>query len=124
MSESKPLAETIAREHFYCPGPWNEELFARDYALFIILRKQCLRFLKTGQINHRLALNNTIIALNSFGKTAVNRIVKILFDEDQARVQSAFLFYLMAMDTDHFREPSREIVDMLVAEGTRFNLEH
>lgn len=124
MSESKPLAEAIAREHFYCPGPWNEELFARDYALFIILRKQCLRYLKTGQINHKLALNNTIIALNSFGKTAVNRIVKILFDEDQSSVQSAFLYYLGSMDPDHFRDPNNEIVKILADDGARFNLEH
>lgn len=124
MSESKPLAETIAREHFYCSGPWNEPLFVRDYALFIILRKQCLRYLKTGQINHGLALNNTVIALNSFGKTAVNRIVKILFDEDQARIMSAILHYLGVIDADHFRSPDAGIVDLLAKDGARFNLEH
>lgn len=124
MSESKPLSEAIAREHFYCPGPWNEPLFVRDYALFIILRKQCLRYLKTGQINHALALNNTVIALNSFGKTAVNRIVKILFDPDQAKIQAAILLYLRALDGDHFTEVDRDILKILADDGARFNLEH
>ena len=124
MSESKPISETIAREHFFCPGPFSETVFARDYALFIILRKQCLRYQKTGQINHRLALNNAVIALNSFGKVAVNRIVKILFDEEQKRIMATLLEHLNAKDGDLLTETDSDIRNILAQENLRFNLDH
>ncbi|ASD50413.1 hypothetical protein FDI24_gp132 [Acidovorax phage ACP17] len=125
MSEPKALAAEIARQHFYSPGAFNEGKFAKDYALFMILRKQCLRFTKTGEINYHLALNNTVVALNSFGKVATNEIIRLLFEPQFYSIAAAILWYLRA-DVPRVDESEMDhrIVDLLIREAPRYNLEH
>lgn len=127
MTDLNPTPEQIAREHFYNPGPFNADKFARDFALFMILRKQCLRYLKTGQLNHRLALNNCIIALNSFGKHAVNDIVRLMYDGDQLKIILTILVFLRAeilKPGEGEESINREVLSLLMTDCLRFNLDH
>lgn len=106
------LAETIAREHFYCPGPFNEDKFSKDFALFMILKKQCTRFKKTGQINTFLAMNNLLIATNSFGKKAVNDICRHYF-MDELRYILAIMIHLEIYIADENDSISEELLAVL-----------
>lgn len=92
--ECKDKALEIAEENFYCPGVFNDEKFSKDFALFLILRKQCIRRQKTGMLNIPLALNNLTISLNSFGKVTVNEIVRLLFDPSLLPTITTMLVHL------------------------------
>lgn len=118
--DTRTQAEFLAREHFHSPGVFNEVKFARDFALFIILRKQCIRFLKTGQINHRLAVNNTIIAINSFGSSAATKITRLLFDDTQIPVMNA-VFTSLGVDVDG-GIVNDEVLTILRTDNIRYTL--
>lgn len=117
--DTRSQAEFIARENFHSPGAFNEVKFVRDFALFIILRKQCIRFLKTGQINHRLAANNAIIAINSFGSDAVIKVTRLLFDDEQRPVVNAILSHI---GVDVQESISQIVVDQMVEDDIRYNI--
>lgn len=118
--DTRTQAEFLAREHFHSPGAFNEVKFARDFALFIILRKQCIRFLKTGQINHRLAVNNAIIAINSFGSTAAVKIVALLFSEEQKPIMNA-VFTALSIDLED-GIVCQKVLAILQSDPVRYNL--
>lgn len=117
--DTRSQAEFLAREHFHSPGAFNEIKFARDFALFIILRKQCIRFLKTGQINHRLAMNNAIIAINSFGSTAAVKIAALLFDDEQVPIMNA-VFTALGVDFEGI--VCEQVLKILQNDNIRYNL--
>lgn len=117
--DTRSQAEYLARESFHSPGVFNEAKFIRDFALFIILRKQCIRFLKTGQINHRLAANNVIIAINSFGAPAVVKIVNLIFATEQLPVINAILHFI-GVDVDDSYEGS--VWSQMIEDNFRYNI--
>lgn len=122
MIDDKDLAASLAREHFYCPGPFNEDKFAKDYALFLILRKQALRFIKTDQINMGLALNNVVVLLNSFGRRTVNQIFELTFEQRFYRVITPILAHLGALDN---LSAEKDIeVQRQLGDAPRYNLGH
>lgn len=108
--ECRQKAEKLARDSFYCPGVFNEDRYAKDFALFLILRKQCIRFHKKGAINIPLAMNNLIIAINSFGQGTVNEIVRILFEPHLAKTA---LTLLAELEADSPRVKDDEIDQVL-----------
>lgn len=124
MTDPKDTAEQLAREAFYSPGHFNEDKFTKDYALFLILRKQCLRYVKTGEINHHLALNNLVVALNSFGRVASNEIIRLTFEPQYFSVLAPFLVHLKADVPRIDVELDRRIVDLLDRSAPRYNLAH
>ena len=106
--------DDICREHFYCPGPFNEDIFAREYARFLILRKQCSRYLTTGQLNVRLALNNAITLLNSFGATTFNHVVS-QYPEEVRNIIAPFMVTLNIFDREVLINvmPDEKVTEML-----------
>lgn len=125
MSEPRDIAIALAKQHFYSPGAFNERKFAKDFALFMILRKQCLRYTKKGEINYHLALNNFVVALNSFGKVATNEIVRLMFEPEFYSIAMAFLWYLKA-DVPRVDEEqiNKDVAELLVREAPTYNLDH
>lgn len=119
--DPKFLAESMARESFYCPGHFNEAKFSKDYALFIILRKQCIRYSKIGEMNAGLALNNLIILLNAFGRTSVNEIIRLTYEPKLQMIVNAFLKHLRAdvPNSDFFDKHMRSA---LASSHPRYNL--
>ena len=117
--DTRSQAEFLARESFHSPGIFNESKFIRDFALFIILRKQCIRFLKTGQINHRLAANNAIIAINSFGAPAVVKIVNLVFATEQIPVINAILHFIGVEIKDEYENSGWS---QMIEDNFRYNI--
>lgn len=117
--DTRSQAEFLARESFHSPGIFNESKFIRDFALFIILRKQCIRFLKTGQINHRLAANNAIIAINSFGAPAVVKIVNLVFATEQIPVINAILHFIGVEIKDEYEN---SVWSQMIEDNFRYNI--
>lgn len=118
--EEKPLdkAQALARENFYCPGAWNEEKFAQDFSLFMILRRQCSRYLNSGKLNVPLALNNLIIAMNSFGRHTCLEICSFYFVGDTREViQSMFLH--LGVTEEQFTQPHLPTLELLAREDIR-----
>ena len=117
--DTRSQAEFLARESFHSPGIFNESKFIRDFALFIILRKQCIRFLKTGQINHRLAANNAIIAINSFGSSSVVKIVNLIFATEQIPVINAILHFIGVEIKDEYEN---SVWSQMIEDNFRYNI--
>lgn len=117
--DTRSQAEFLARESFHSPGIFNESKFIRDFALFIILRKQCIRFLKTGQINHRLAANNAIIAINSFGSSSVVKIVNLIFATEQIPVINAILHFIGVEINDEYED---SVWSQMIEDNFRYNI--
>ena len=117
--DTRSQAEFLARESFHSPGIFNESKFIRDFALFIILRKQCIRFLKTGQINHRLAANNAITAINSFGASSVVKIVNLIFATEQIPVINAILHFIGVEINDEYED---SVWSQMIEDNFRYNI--
>lgn len=105
---------------------FNPVKFEAEFANLMTTRKMITRFLKTGVINDKLVVNNTICALNAFGIPLANRAFRMLCTDEQFGVVKAILLFLRCLHPgvgDRI-ESNRIIVDILRDVERRFNLDH
>lgn len=124
VSDKDKIRE-IAREGYEKGKVFNPVQFSRDFTNILTTKKMISRFLKSGSLNERLMINNTIIALNVFGPEKVNLIFRLLCDDVQFSVIKAILLFLRSYDFRHGDEvyPNRIIVDVLKDMTVRYNLD-
>lgn len=104
---------------------FNEAEFKKDlYAIFII-KKMISRFLRTGNINEKLMMNNIIISFNTFEAHRANTIFRLALNDLEYSVIKSFLVFL---DLHTPQEPdveTNEIVDGILHDtAIRFRLRH
>jgi hypothetical protein len=123
---SKEAALELARQAYSSNRIFNQEEFDTDFGTFIATRRLIVKFLKSGQLNERLLINNTILCLNIFGKSAVNEVYRLLLDDVQFSVIKAILMFLHQYDFSISIEvsPNRILVDVLRDISHRYNLSH
>lgn len=95
---------------------FTDEDFLADLNKIVILKKMLKRFVSTGVINERLALNNIIILLNVFGIEAGNIILFYRAGEEYYSHIKAFLIYLncyIPNDVTEKVEPNERITKIL-----------
>ena len=75
-------------------GFLNEVEYKRDILRFMISKRMCNRYLKTGTINHKAIINNLIALVNLFGTETVLYIISQVFTRDEKCVIHAFTNWL------------------------------
>lgn len=125
MSDVKDLAKEIALDG-YGKGVFHAKTFDKDFAVFMTTRKMIDRFLKTGQINEKLLINNMVVTLNVFGPKKVTAICRVLLNDVQFSVAKAILMFLHQYDWSIGADvwPNRIVVDILKDVTNRYNLGH
>jgi hypothetical protein len=125
MKDAKDVAKDIALSG-YSRGVFHSKSFDRDFAVFMTTRKMIDRFLRIGQINEKLLINNIVVTLNVFGTKKVSAIFRVLLDDVQFSVAKAVLMFLHQYDWSVGAEvwPNRIVVDVLKDVSMRYNLSH
>ena len=125
MADVKDLAREIAQDG-YGSGVFHLKTFERDFGVFLTTRKMIDRFLRTGSLNEKLLINNTVIALNTFGTIKVTAIFRALLNDVQFSVAKAILMFLHQYDWKIGNDvyPNRIVVDVQKDVANRYNLEH
>lgn len=105
---------------------FNTHEFEKDINNVLTAKKMVSRFIKSGQLNEKLLLNNVIVSLNAFGIRTTNLLFRIICTDLQFSVIKALLMFLRCYDYDIGEEvdPHRIIVDILKDIEQRFNLNH
>lgn len=103
-------------------GFFNDVEFKKDLYNLYIIRKMIRRFLKSGNINEKLLLNNVIIAINVFGITITNNIFELILSRDEfAVIKSALLF--LGCYRANLNVPSNRIIDDILCDvANRYSL--
>jgi hypothetical protein len=116
----------FAKDGFKFRGVFSEVHFEREFVVYITIRKMISRFLKTGEINDKLLINNIICTLNSFGIKKANVIFRLMCSDVQYSVVKAILMFLRCYDFSVGEDvyPNRIIVDILKDVSTRYSLDH
>lgn len=85
---------------------FNRKKFKSDIYTFFVIRKMVIRFLKKGEINEKLLINNIIITLNVFGISQVNRILRIITNDEEFSIIKTILIFLNSYNLkgDHCRQ--------------------
>lgn len=102
-------------DNYHIPH-FTDEDFLSDLNKIVILKKMLKRFVSTGAINERLALNNIIILLNVFGIKAGNKILFYRAGEEYYSHIKSFLLYLdcyIPCDVTENIEPNERIAKIL-----------
>lgn len=123
---SKELAREIAFKDYGASVYQQVAAFERDFNVFVTTKKMITRFLKTGNVNEKLLINNVVTVLNTFGPQKVTIIFRHLTNDVQFSVVKAILMFLKQYDYRVAAEvyPNRIIVDILKDMSVRYNLEH
>lgn len=121
---TRDLIYSIAVEGYGVRGLFNDEQLKRDIYSLYISRKMIARFLKTGQINEKLLLNNIVISINTFGADKVNRMFRAILSDDEFGVLKSMLRFLGCYRLwEEEVESNRIIDDILRDTAIRYNLE-
>lgn len=105
---------------------FNEVEFKKDVYNLFIIKKMINRFLRSGEINEKLVINNIIITLNTFGINRSNHMFRIIMHDDlEFAVVKAFLLFLDAYILFDEDVQSNEIITaILVDVAHRYRLEY
>lgn len=103
-------------------GFFNDVEFKKDLYNLFTIRKMVNRFLKTGNINEKLLLNNTIIAINVFGIIHINNIFEVILTNDEFGVIKSVLKFLGCYKSNSEIPANRIINDILRDVSNRYSL--
>lgn len=105
---------------------FNTYEFEKDINNILTAKKMISRFIKSGQLNEKLLLNNVIVSLNAFGIKTTNLLFRVICTDLQFSIIKAILMFLRCYDfsVSEDVEPHRIIVDILKDVEQRFNLNH
>lgn len=105
---------------------FNTQEFEKDINNVLTAKKMISRFIKSGQLNDKLLLNNIVVALNAFGIKTTNILFELICSDAQFSVIKAVLMFLRCYDFNKGAnvEPNRVIVDILKDTEQRYNLNH
>lgn len=105
---------------------FNTHEFEKDINNILTAKKMVSRFIKSGQLNEKLLLNNVIVSLNAFGIRTTNLLFRLICSDLQFSVIKALMMFLrcyeFSIGTDV--EPNRILVDILKDTEQRYNLNH
>jgi len=120
------IKQFVREGHTQRGAIFNPVKFETEFANLMTTRKMITRFLKTGVINDKLVVNNTICALNAFGIPLANRAFRMLCTDEQFGVVKAILMFLRCLHpgVGDCIEANRIIIDILRDVERRFNLDH
>ncbi len=120
--EIKEEIVKLANGTYHKSGFFNDVEFKKDLYNLYIIRKMIRRFLRSGNINEKLLLNNIIIAINVFGIEITNNIFELILSKDEFSViKSALLFLGCYRATLNI--PSNRIVDDILHDvANRYSL--
>jgi hypothetical protein len=117
----------VGKETYYNRSTFFNSLeFERDINNVLTAKKMISRFLKSGQLNEKLLLNNVVVALNAFGIKTTNIMFRMICSETQFSVIKAFLMFLRCWDniSGEAIQADRIIIDILLDTEQRYNLNH
>lgn len=120
--EKKKLIVQIATDSAVSKGFFNEPEFKKDIYNVFIIKKMVSRFLRSGEINEKLLLNNIIIALNTFNVKETNDIFRLALQDEEFRVVKTFLLFLDSYDNDDELEPHHVVTGILRDMSERYRL--
>ena len=103
-------------------GFFNDVEFKKDLYNLFTIRKMINRFLKTGNINEKLLLNNTIIAINVFGVEKINNIFEVILSDAEFGVIKSVLKFLGCYRSNSIVPSNRIINDILRDVSNRYSL--
>lgn len=122
-AEIKQKVIEIATEDYQKNGFFDELEFKKDIYNLFIIRKMISRFLKTGNINEKLLINNIIILINVFGVERANRLLRTVLSDNEFSVAKSILVFLDCYILyDEKVKSNRIIDDMLKDTAQRYNL--
>ena len=110
-------SEVYSKNDFF-----NDVEFKRDLYNLFIIRKMIIRFLRSGNINEKLLLNNTIVAINVFGIIRTNLLFELLLSDEEFSVMKSILTFLGCYKLNADIESNRIIDDILSDVANRFTL--
>ena len=120
--ETKDEIIRLAGDVYYKNGFFNDVEFKKDLYNLFIIRKMINRFLKTGNINEKLLLNNIIIAINVFGIIQTNSLFELILTKEEFSVIKSALMFLSCYKSNAAIESNRIIDDILRDVANRYNL--
>lgn len=120
--ETKDEIIRLAGDVYYKNGFFNDVEFKKDLYNLFIIRKMIKRFLKTGNINEKLLLNNIIIAINVFGIIQINILFEMILTKEEFGVIKSALIFLSCYKSNVEIESNRIIDDLLRDVANRYNL--
>ena len=112
----------LASDVYYKNGFFNDVEFKKDLYNLFIIRKMINRFLKTGNINEKLLLNNIIIAINVFGIMRINLLFELILTREEFGVIKSALLFLNCYKSNSTIDSNRIINDILRDVANRYNL--
>ena len=124
-AEKKLEIVELAKQAHDKTGFFNEVEFKKDVYNIFIIKKMVTRFLRSGNINEKLVLNNIIIALNTFDIERTNQILRMAMKDDEFSVVKSFLLFLDAHTLrDDDVEPHEIINSILLDVAKRHNVRY
>ena len=107
MSE-KPLNDanylTFAMRHYNNPACLDVSEFQNDLNRTIYIKRHLKKYVKDGEIKHRLLINQLIIFTNVFGVFNGIRMVCYKIEEDLLPALKTFLIYLQYLPNETIPE--------------------
>lgn len=102
---------------------FNDVEFKKDVYNIFVIKKMVARFLRMGNINEKLILNNIIIALNTFEIERANEMFKLAMTEEEFGVVKSALLFLDAFTLyDDTTEPNELLIAILLDVAKRYHL--
>lgn len=89
---------------------FNKNVWKEDIYVFFIIRKMIRRFLTKGEVNEKLLLNNIIICLNIFGSDSVNRILRLMTNDEEFSIIKTILIFLNTYNLKDDHCPQNKII--------------
>lgn len=124
-AETKLEIIELAKQAYDGSKFFNEVEFKKDVYNVFIIKKMVSRFIRTGNINEKLVLNNIIIALNTFDIERTNQIFRMAMKDDEFSVVKSFLLFLDAFTLcDDEVEPNEIITAILLDVAKRHHLRY
>jgi len=119
MSPKEKILDLTSSSSFFV-----EEDYDRAVHNFLVIQRMIMRFLKTGNINEKLLINNIIISINTFGSRKVNEILKVILSDAEFSVAKSILVFLKAYHHSKVdkTKSNRIIDDILRDTKQRYNL--
>lgn len=121
-AETKIEIVELAKQAYDKLGFFNEVEFKKDVYNIFIIKKMITRYLRSGNINEKLILNNIIIAINTFEIERANQILRMAMNNDEFSVVKSFLLFLDSYTLDDDIEPNEIITAILLDVAKRHNL--
>lgn len=122
--ETKLVIIGIAEGAYDSEKFFNEVEFKKDVYNIFIIKKMIVRFIRSGNINEKLVMNNIIIALNTFGIQRCNEILRLAMDDAEFAIAKSFLLFLDAFSIEDSVEPSEVMIGILRDTASRYHLSY